>query len=94
MKIKEVSEQFFLQNRRRPNPEGSRFFLMRRGPNPEGSCFHETGGVPILKALTLANPEGSQYGGVSILLIRRGPIFANPEGYFFCQPGGVLFLFK
>ena len=39
-------------------------------------------------------PEGSQSGGVSILPIRRGPIFANPEGSVFCQPGGVLFLIK
>ena len=43
------------------------------------------------RGLTFANPEGSQSGGVSILLIWRGPIFANVEGYCFCQPGGVLF---
>ena len=80
MKKKEVSEQFFLQNRRRPNPEGS--------------CFHKTGGVPILKDLTLAIPEGSQYGGVSILLIRSGPNFANPEGYFFVNPEGYCFCLR
>ena len=91
MKIKEITEKLILQNRRGPNQEGSKFFLIRRGPNPEGSCFHKTGGVSIRRGLIFANPEGSQTGGVSILPIRRGPIFANPEGYCFCQPGGVLF---
>ena len=88
MKIKEVSEKLILQNRRGPN----KFFLNRRGLNPEGSYFHKTGGVPILRELTLANPEGSQTGGVSILPIRRGPIFGNPEGYCFVNPGGIIFV--
>ena len=80
MKIKEVTEKLILQNRRGPNQEGSKFFLIRRGPNPEGSCFH-------------TKPEGSQSGGVSILPIRMGPIFANPEGYcFFVNPEGYYFI--
>ena len=83
LKIKEVSDQLFLQNRRGSNPEGSKFFLIPRGPNPKRSYFHKTGGVPIRRDLTLANPKGSESGGVSILPIRRGPIFANPEGYCF-----------
>ena len=94
MENKENSEKLFLQNRRGPNPEGSKFFLIRRGPNPEGSCFHKTGGVPIRRDLTFANPEGPQSGGsqfcqsggVLFLTIRRGTVF--------CQPGGVLFLLK
>ena len=89
MKIKEVSEKLFLQNRRGPNPEGSKLFLIRRGPNPEGSCFHKTGGVPIQRGLNFANPEGYQFwqsGGVLFLPIRRGTVF--------CQPGGVLILLK
>ena len=93
MKIKEVSEKLFLQNRRSPNPEGFKLFLIWRGPNPEGSCFHKTGGVPIRRDLTFANPEGSQSGGVSILPIRRGPIFANPEGYCFLSTRrGIIFV--
>ena len=91
MKIKEFSEKLFSQNRRGPNPDGSKFFLILRGPNPEGSCFHKTGGVPIRKGLLFANPEGSQSGGDLILPVREGPVFANPEGYCFCQPRGVLF---
>ena len=58
MEIMEVSEKLILQNRRGPNPEGSKSFLIWRGPNPEGSCFHKTGGVPIRRDLTCANPEG------------------------------------
>ena len=94
MKIKEVSEKLFLQNRRGPNPEGSKFFLIRRGPNPEGSCFHKPGGVPTRRVLIFTNSEGSQSGGVSILPIRKGPTFANPEGTVFCQTGGVLFFIE
>ena len=69
-----------LQNRRGPNQEGSKFFLIRRGPNPEGSCFHKTGGVPIRRGLNFADPEGSyfcQSGGVLF--------FVNPEGYYFIK---------
>ena len=55
-----------------------------------------------LREAIFSNPEGSQSGGVSILPIRRGLIFANlqgrnpeglnfdnPEGSYFCQSGGV-----
>ena len=91
LKIKEVSEKLFLQNRRALNQEGSKYFLIRRVPNPEGSCFYKNGrvlfsqnrSVPIRRGHTFANPEGSQSGGVSFLPIRKGPIFANPEGYCF-----------
>ena len=80
LKIKEVSEKLFLQN--------------RSAPSPEGSCFYKTGEVPIRRGLTFANPEGSQTGGVSTVPIRRGPIFANLEGYCFCQPGRDIILLK
>ena len=87
MKIKEVSEKLILQNRRGPNPEGSKLLLIWRGPNPEGSCFHKTGGVPIQRGLNFANPEGP------ILAIRRGTIFANPEGYCFLSTRrGIIFV--
>ena len=76
-------------------PEGSqsevsRFFFkfggvpIRRGlvfTKPEGS---QSGGVLYLLTQRGPNPEGSKFcqsGGVSILSIRKGPIFANPEGY-------------
>ena len=85
MKIKKVSEKLILRIQRAPNPEGSKFFQIRRGPNPEGSCFHKTGGVSIRSGLTFTNSEGSQSGGVSILPIRKGHIFANPEGYYFIK---------
>ena len=95
LKIKEISEKLLLQNQRAPNPVGSHFFFkIRRGPNLEGSCFHKTGGVPIRRGLIFANPEGSQSGGVSILPIRKVPIFCqsggvpffvNPEGYYFIK---------
>ena len=83
MKIKEVSEKLILQNQRAPNPEGSKLFQIRRSPNPEGSCFHKTGGVLFRRGLTFTNSGKSQSGGVSVLPIRKGPIFANPEGYCF-----------
>ena len=87
MKIKEVSEKLFLQNRRGQNIFFS--LLIRRGPNPEGSCSHETGGgggggVP--------NPEGSYIYQLRGVRNRRGLNFANPEGSYFCQSGWVLFL--
>ena len=94
MKIEEISEKLFLQNRRAPNPEGSKFFLIRRGPNLEGSCFHKTGGVPIRRGHTFANPEGSQSGGVSVLPIRKGPTFASPEGYCFLSTRRGIILLK
>ena len=80
LKIKEVTEKLILQNRRGPNQEGSKFFLIRRGPNPEGSCFHKTGGVLIRRGLNFADPEGSyfcQSGGVLF--------FVNPKGYYFLK---------
>ena len=84
LKIKEVSEKLFLQNRRGPNPEGSKLFLIRRSPNPEGSCFHKTRGVPNRRDLTFADPEGSQSGGV--LFCQSGGVlfFVKSEGYYFC----------
>ena len=93
MKIKEVTEKLILQNRRGPNHEGSKFFLIRRGPNPEGSCFHKTGvshsgGVTHLLIQRGPKPEGSQFcrsGGVLFLPIRRSTVFVNPEGYFFIK---------
>ena len=93
MKIKEIFETLLLQNQRAPNPKGSNVFQFRRGPSPEGSFFHKTGGVPIRRGLIFANsegpnPEGSKFcqsGGVSILPIRKGPIFANPAGYYFIK---------
>ena len=67
----------FAQNRRAPNPEGSKVFQIRRGPSPEGSCLHKTGGVPIRRGLIFTISEGSQSGGVLYLLTQRAP---NPEG--------------
>ena len=72
-------------------PEASQSGGVQIFPNSEGS---QSGGVlfsqnrrgPIRRDLTFAKPEGSQSGGVSILPIRRGTVF--------CQPGGVLLLFK
>ena len=37
------------------------------------------------------NQEGSRFGGVLILPIRKGPNFANPEGSQFCQSVRVPF---
>ena len=69
-----------LQRRRGPKPEGSKFLQRRRGPNPEGSKFLQNWKGP--------NPEGSKFyqsGGVEILPIRWGPNFANLEGYYFVK---------
>ena len=85
MKILKVSEKLFLQT--------------RRGPNPEGSRFCQSGGVLFLqirKGLNFANLEGSQVcqsggvlfcqsGRVPFLPIRKGPNFANSEGYYFFE---------
>ena len=82
MKIREVSKMLFLQNRRAPNPEGSKYIFF---PNSEGS---QSGGVLFSQNRRGPKPEGSHFcrsGGVLFLPIRRVTVFVNPEGHYFIK---------
>ena len=80
-------------------PEGSQsggvqIFSNSEGSQTGGVLFSQnlrgpkTCGVLYLITQRGSNLEGSKFsqsGGVSILPIRKCPIFANPEGYYFIE---------
>ena len=78
MKIKEVSEKLFLQNRRAPNPEGSKFFSNSEESQSGGVLFSQN-----RRGLNFADPEGTYFWQsvwVLFLSTRRGIILFKDLG--------------
>ena len=81
-----VENQGNLRKANFTKPEGSQSGGVQIFPDSEGS---QSGGVLFSQNWRGLNPEGSQFcqsEGAFFLPILRGTVF--------CQPGGVLFLFK